>query len=103
MYKIAVNSNSWEFPILAKYGFAIRKIRPFIGAGPSFRLLDHPGNRSVSNAGVAAGAGVDLRVLHVQLDPEIRYTYWTADPRLAVNAHFASLHNQAELIVGLLF
>ena len=101
--KIAENSDSWEFSALAKYRLPFRKLKPFVEAGPSFRWIEHPRNRFLSDDGAAAGAGVDFRLLHLRFEPEIRYTHWTADPLIAVAAHLASHHNQAEFLVGLLF
>jgi len=101
--KISENSDSWEFSALPKYGLPFRKAQPFIEAGPSFRLIQHPRNRFLSDHGAAAGAGVNFRVLHMRFEPEIRYTYWAAAPPIAVFASLASHHNQAEFLVGLLF
>jgi hypothetical protein len=101
--RIKGNSDSWEFSALAKYGLQFRKVEPFVEVGPSFRWIEHPRNRFLSDDGAAAGAGVDFRVLRMRFEPEIRYTHWTADPRIAVAASLASHHNQAEFLVGLLF
>ena len=43
---------TWEFPVMSKYKFGNRRVKPFVEAGPSFRLP--PGNSSLF--GVAKGA-----------------------------------------------
>ncbi len=101
--RITENSDAWEFSAVAKYGVPFRKLKPFIEAGPSFRWIEHPRNRFLSDDGVAAGAGVDFRLLHMRFEPEIRYTYWTAAPAIAAVASLASHHNRAEFLAGLLF
>jgi len=101
--RITANSDCWQFSALAKYGLRFRKLKPFLEAGPSFRWIEHPRNRFLSDNGVAGGAGIDFRILHMRFEPEIRYTYWTASPPIAVVASLASHHNQAEFLVGLLF
>src|SRR5205814_5825386 len=37
---------TWEFPVLAKYRFALRGVKPFLEAGPSFRTT---GNLNSAN------------------------------------------------------
>jgi len=40
---------TWEFPVLAKYRFAFRGVRPFVEAGPSFRTT---GNLNSANPSI---------------------------------------------------
>jgi hypothetical protein len=100
---MAANSDSWEFPVLGKYRFTNGRITPFIDGGPSLRLISQPRGRFLSKNGTAVGAGLDIHLLHIRVEPEVRYTYWTRDPAVGTAAHLASRHNQAELVVGLLF
>jgi len=63
---------TWEFPVLAKYRVgAIGGVRPFVEAGPSFRI---PG--TVGRVGVTGGAGIEMRSHHLHFSPALRYTYW---------------------------
>ena len=83
-------ANRWEFPVLVQYSRNLRSMRWFAGAGPS---LSHIGqNRpqirnpfplgsppsSATWGGITAGAGVDVRVSHLHLRPEFRYSHWFA-------------------------
>ena len=99
--------NSWEFPVLAKYRFAVRMIKPFAEVGPSFRTTQSFTGDSphLSRAGFTAGGGVQFRLGPLKIDPEIRYTRWGADsnlnPSVFGNPRFNL--NQAEFLVGLTF
>jgi Outer membrane protein beta-barrel domain len=97
-------SNSWEFPILAKYRFKLPGVRPYVDAGPTFRTTGRFTSYYVSNYGVAAGAGVDIKALFLHISPEIRYTHWAADAKsLAGATPLYSNVNQVELLVGISF
>src|SRR5262245_24901316 len=48
---------AWEFPVLVKYKFGGRKIRPFAEAGPSFRPAE---NREMY--GMTAGMGIESQL-----------------------------------------
>ena len=121
------SANSWSFPVLAKYRLpALRVVRPYIEVGPSFRTVSgvsvsttriiefgggfasgpthsssdsHLNNRS--NAGVAAGLGIQVRLAFLRISPEVRYTRWKADqqpdPCLYAN------QNQVEVLLGITF
>lgn len=89
-----VSTNSWQFPVLAKYKFSLPLLgtvaKPFLEAGPSFRIP-----QTVTNFGVAAGAGAEMRWKMLNIAPAIRYTRWQADPN--------SRANEADLLVGVSF
>ena len=95
---------SWEFPILAKYRFRLPIVKPYIGAGPSFRTTTSD-IRSLSNRGFAIGAGLDIKALVIHISPEIRYTRWGSDAKSNASTGVAALSNvnQAEFLVGLSF
>jgi Outer membrane protein beta-barrel domain len=112
------NAGSWEFPILAKYHFLpLPIVKPYVDAGPSFRTVS--GNEgNFSTAGLTLGAGVEVKLLRLRIEPEFRYIRWGSGNG-AINAQFmitgpsatgtyvpvivpANL-NQAEFLVGIAF
>ncbi len=100
--------NSWEFPILAKYHFLpFPIVKPYIEAGPSFRAIGSGINIKPSSTGFALGAGVEVKLLRLRIEPELRYIRWGADglangvSNLAAVA--ASNVNQVEFLVGIAF
>ena len=81
-------ANRWQFPVLVQYSRRLRSIRWFAGGGPS---LSHIGQNEpqISNSvllvplpfnatwgGFTTGGGVDVRVSHLHLRPEFRYSHW---------------------------
>lgn len=122
---VNASANSWEFPLLAKYRLpAIPAVHPFVDAGPSFRTLsgvsvsttiitvlpgvhaagpfhssDDPHFDSRSNAGAAAGLGVDFRLGRLHVAPEARYTRWRSDRQ--PDPQLYSTQNQVELLLGI--
>jgi opacity protein-like surface antigen len=118
------SSGAWEFPLLAKYRFHGKLLRPFVDGGVSWDKLSGltqtvknvvatVSNTSttsnpleVSNGttrGFVLGAGVDIKALLIHISPEIRYTRWGEkhfiDPAGLLNSNL----NQAEFIVGITF
>jgi len=96
--------SSWEFPILAKYHFIpLPIVKPYVEAGPSFRWAGNQASQ-LSNKGITAGIGVDVKALIIRVSPEFRYTHWGNDISLTNIAALArSNQNQAEFLVGLTF
>ena len=111
-----VSGNGLEFPLLAKYRFPAKVVRPFVDAGFAFNTLSGLKQSvltttGLSNAPVATktgkgfvmGAGLDIHLLVVHFSPEIRYTHWGStqfvDPLSLVNGN----QNQAEFLVGITF
>jgi hypothetical protein len=93
---------TWEFPVLAKYRFGSRSLRPFVEAGPSFRTAGNLNGANPSHLGVTAGAGVEMRVRALTLAPVLRYTRWWAD-NVPLTYQPASGQNQLELGLGASF
>jgi hypothetical protein len=94
-------NTTWEFPVLAKYRFSVpfeKSFKPFVELGPSFRLPQ--GLYGASHYGIAAGAGVEARVVHLKIAPAFRFTEWAPDNPLAVRS--ASRH-QVEFMTGFSF
>jgi opacity protein-like surface antigen len=121
---IDTTSGAWEFPILAKYRFKGKIIRPFVDGGVAWDKLSGltqtvqsvvasvTSSKTTSSPaelandttrGYVLGGGVDIKVLKLHISPEVRLTRWGAkhfiDPTGLVN----SKQNQAEFIVGLTF
>jgi hypothetical protein len=87
---------TWEFPVLAKYRFAFRGVRPFVEAGPSFRTTGNLNSTNPSHYGVTAGLGVEMHLHGLNIAPAVRYTHWAADPAHSVQ----TIPNQLEFLVG---
>jgi hypothetical protein len=110
------NSGRWEFPLLLKYRFSAKVIRPFIDGGIAWDTLSGVSESvasSVSNGaitvvhkntttGFVLGGGVDLHfVLHIM--PEIRYTHWGSTQVIDPTTLLKSSQNQAEFLLGITF
>ncbi len=98
-------AGDWEFPLLLKYRFPTKRVRPYVDIGvaaetlmnlaqtgftqtvPLFGAVGPPMNAATSTpaelndravAGFVTGAGVDIHLLFLHFSPEIRYTRWGA-------------------------
>jgi len=67
--------NSWEFPILAKYRLPFPVVKPYLQAGPSFRVAE----KYMSSSGINAGIGIEAKLWRFRIAPEVRYTHWGRD------------------------
>ncbi len=93
---------SWEFPVLAKYRFPLPFLKPYLEAGPSFRAISSRFPQHLSDKGVTAGIGVEAKLPHFSLAPELRYTHWGSDSGYPTSAfHPVSNQNQLEFLIGL--
>jgi len=90
---------TWQFPILAKYRFQGRRVKPFLAAGPSFRTTGNLNSSDPSHHGIAAGAGFEMTWRGMKIAPAARYTLWAGDRYRGVGAHTAP--DQVEVLVGL--
>jgi hypothetical protein len=72
--RLADHRSTWEFPVLAQYRWRIRRAKPFVEMGPSFRLLQDV--YGAAPYGIAAGAGVEEHVGRLQIAPGLRFTHW---------------------------
>lgn len=66
----------YEFPMLAKYRFRGGAWRPFVEAGPTFRVAGNLNGTNPSTFGVAAGVGAEARLGKFRIAPELRYIRW---------------------------
>jgi opacity protein-like surface antigen len=121
----STTGNAWEFPLLAKYRFPSKVIRPYVDAGVAWDTLSgltqtitqtvfptRTTTTTTSNpaelnhntvTGFVTGAGLDVKVLLIHLSPEIRYTRWGAQHFLSSNGGLQSNQNQAEFLLGITF
>lgn len=118
------SSGDWEFPLLAKYRFPSKLVKPYVDAGIAFDTLtglsqtvtetifgatstfttSHPPELNKSTTeGFVMGAGIDVHLLVLHILPEVRYTRWGAQHFLSPNGGLSSSQNQAELLVGITF
>jgi hypothetical protein len=117
----ATTANAWDFPVLLKWGFKHGPIRPYIGAGPTFRGVTNikqiqqfflpPGGVNTSSGpaaelqhqfatGFTAAGGVRL---FGHVSPEIRYTRWGWDSFRDVSGLLRSNPDQVDFMLGLTF
>ena len=97
--------NDWQVPLLVKYEFhlPLGLIAPFADGGLVYRHVSHNASyppTNPSSAGVALGGGITLKVIHLRLSPEIRYTHWGQDAFSPNNGFVGSNSNQVDLLVG---
>ena len=115
-----VDSNSWEFPILLKYklggpSVGVASVRPFVGAGASFRRLGdvasisqfvtgRSGASGNTGRGFVVGGGLEVKALFLRISPEIRFTRWGTDNLIEGVSNIYQLNrNQAQFLVGFTF
>src|ERR1700730_2356315 len=89
---------TWEFPVLAKYRFALRGVRPLLEVGPSFRTTGNLNSANPSHYGFTGGAGIETHWRNVNIAPVIRYTRWATDGHVA---DVKAVADQIEVLVGL--
>ena len=116
----SANSGAWEFPLLAKFRFPSKVIRPYVNGGvawdtltgleqsvtsvvPVPPLIASTLVRHNTTRGFVLGAGLDVHALIIHLQPEVRYTRWGAQHFLDPNGGFSSNQNQAEFLLGITF
>ncbi len=115
----ATTANAWDFPLLLKWRFAPGPLRPYVGAGPTFRGLTNvhqvttffTGGSPTSTGspseldhsfvtGFTAVAGIQI-IKHIS--PEIRYTRWGWDAFRNPGTAFRSNPDQWDFMLGLTF
>lgn len=97
-YVTGVAANAFAFPLLVKYSFGHRRIKPFFETGATLRHLGVFSGEGIQidfylqpnaaafqfdpgkplDVAVTAGGGFRYRLGMVDLIPEIRYLHWTA-------------------------
>jgi opacity protein-like surface antigen len=121
----STTGSAWEFPLLGKYRFHGKFLRPYVDAGVAWNTLSglkqtvfefvSPGEATTTSTstpaelhnstvtGFVTGVGIDIHVLLLHLSPEIRYTRWGAQNFLSPNGGLSSNQNQAEFLLGVTF
>ncbi|MBZ5582896.1 MAG: porin family protein [Acidobacteriia bacterium] len=109
------SASSWEFPLLAKYRFPTKVVRPFVDAGFAFDTLtglkqsvatatglSNSTSGSQNTKGFVLGAGLDIHLL-LHFSPEIRYTHWGSSHFVDPVNMVRGSQNQAEFLLGVTF
>jgi len=118
------SSGNWEFPLVAKYKFPSKIVRPYVEAGVAWDtlmglkntasaavctsnvctnvLLAPPAATSKGTMGVVIGGGIDIHAIVIHVAPEIRFTRW-AQEYFNLSGVLNSGRNQAEFLVGFTF
>ena len=94
---------TWQIPVLAKFAFGDGPLRPFVEAGPSFRLTGNLNTADPGHYGITAGAGAEARWRRLRLTPTVRYTRWAEDNRAIYESQDFTKRDQIELLVGFSF
>lgn len=119
-------ANSWELPLLAKYYVPLRGIKPFVVAGLAPRTItgaiyeygysinvqtgaQTPFSGTMktnwsSGLGFVTGGGLQFSIGHLQLAPQVRYTYWLSTPMDTFtysDTGFKSTQQQVDVVMGI--
>jgi len=109
-----VTAHSFEFPLLVKYKFPSKVVRPFVDAGVAFSTLTdlkttvtnvatNSSGTTKSPIGFVMGAGIDIHLLILHISPEIRYTHWGSAAFVDPLSLVQGSQNQAEVLLGVVF
>lgn len=119
-------ANSWEFPMLVKFGLMPGPVRPFVEAGGSIRNISGIEQfRSTVNAagsvidttissatefnkrndvGFVFGGGLEFKVKRLRIAPEFRYTRWGSENfRDPIQSLLRTNRNQGDFLLGIMF
>ncbi len=100
------NSNAWEFPLLLKYKFPSKIVRPYVDGGVAWDSLQGLSAaaqlKNSTTTGLVLGAGLEVKALVLKISPELRYIRWTQQQFNAANL-LNSNQNQADFLVGITF
>jgi hypothetical protein len=93
----------WQFPVLVKRHWGAGGVRPYLEAGPSFRLpQDYNGN--LGTVGITGGAGVGFNLGAMRVEPGLRFTHWgAARDRLDRVEPNLTRRNQLDAVVAITF
>lgn len=99
---------TWQFPVLLKYTFsgvriAKPNLRPFVQAGPSFRLAGNLNGTDPSNFGFTAGIGAEIDASRVRFTPSVRYTRWAHEKNKRFTTQPLTKPDEIAFLVGISF
>lgn len=95
---------TWQIPVLAKYKFSVGKLKPFLEAGPSFRLAGNLHATNPSHYGITSGIGLESQWRRLKISPVVRYTRWAKDsPSSFPLVQEFLKQDQVELLFGFSF
>jgi hypothetical protein len=116
-------SDSFEFPILAKWRWVSKAPRPCVSGGYAFRHISGSGSADWINTyptsqsgsytyspfyedsyGLVFGSGLEFDLWRMKVSPEFRYTSWFTGGLADEGSrgyHAYSAKNQAEILVGI--
>ena len=126
---LAIQAHRWEFPLLVKWQYGTRKMRPFVDGGVSLDHISFLGERFTNvvqdasgaittSSGIASapdftnrniqggvvGGGVDLPgVWRLRVTPEVRYTRWDSTQFTAPANVSGTNRNQVTFVLGIGF
>lgn len=123
---MSTTGRSLEFPLLLKYHAWDGPVKPYIGAGLSWRRVgglkqiaittgqtvgllgrtetDSPTELDNSwTTGIVFSGGVELHLLMLRVSPELRYTRWGTTSFKSAAGGLLSQSNQAEFLIGVTF
>lgn len=106
-----VSADSWQFPLLAKWAFLPGPVKPFVEGGASFQKISRLSQitapaRLVNDptVGFTFGAGIQLKIHKVRIEPEFRYTRWGSEAfQDPLNSVLSTNRNQGDFLVGITF
>ncbi|HEY9139858.1 MAG TPA: outer membrane beta-barrel protein [Bryobacteraceae bacterium] len=108
------SAGNWEFPLVVKYRFPSKIVRPYLEAGVAWDTLsglkntvsglvtNAPTATSQTTMGVVLGGGLDIHAIVIHVAPELRFTRW-AQQYFNLSGVLNSGKNQAEFLVGFTF
>jgi opacity protein-like surface antigen len=120
----STSADAWEFPLLLKYRFGPKIVRPYVDAGFAWDTLTglkqalRQTVATITNSsttstpvdlnkkgtsGFVLGAGLDIHAVLVHISPEVRYTRWNSAQFSNPAGLVESNQNQAEFLVGITF
>jgi hypothetical protein len=108
-------ANAWQFPVMLRWTYTPTTLKPSVALGPNFQKITGIDTVSATagssselansfTPGFAAGAGFEVHLGVLRLEPELRYTHWGSqafeDP---VHAALRTNVNQADFLFGITF
>ncbi len=113
------SAGAWQFPLLAQWAFTPGPIKPFVDIGPTFQkitgfkrvgtLVTNPSQfpselNNDATVGFTFGGGIQLKLGHLRIEPEFRYTRWGSPAFGDIpGAILGTNLNQGDFLIGITF